>query len=109
MRGGSDKTLRCDSSEERDAWVSTIDGAIRAARGVSPSSLASSSVQSLDAVPGHVAHENIDDVFASALRESEERSPSLHDRLDDLEGALAAAPVEDEAKVPDEAPPPFLA
>ena len=64
-------------------------------------------MQSLDAVPGHVAHENIDDVFATALRESEERSPSLHDRLDDLEGALAERP--EEAKVPDEEPPPFLA
>ena len=31
-QGGSDKTLRCDSSEERDAWVSIIDGAIRTAR-----------------------------------------------------------------------------
>ena len=28
-QGGSDKTLRCESSDERDAWVGIIDGAIR--------------------------------------------------------------------------------
>ena len=54
INGGADRVLRCESAAERDAWVTSLDAAIRAARGA-PTAVSggasTSSAPSPEAIP----------------------------------------------------------